>query len=94
MLAFQRSHEGGPADDVVVVVNLANQTHEGYRIGFPTAGKWKLRFNSDSKVYCPDYGAISSEEVATEELRYDEFVQSAEIAIGPYATLIFSQDAV
>ena len=38
VIAFHRWDQGGPGDDVVVVANFANRSHEGYRIGLPREG--------------------------------------------------------
>ncbi|MEM8964259.1 MAG: alpha-amylase family glycosyl hydrolase, partial [Acidobacteriota bacterium] len=51
LLAYHRWHEGGPGDDVVVVVNLSNRAWPSYRIGLPHSGIWHTRFNSDWRGY-------------------------------------------
>jgi len=38
---------GGTGDDVIVVVSFAEATFHDYEIGFPAAGIWAERFNSD-----------------------------------------------
>jgi 1,4-alpha-glucan branching enzyme len=48
LLAYRRWDKGGPADDVVVVVNFRNEPQDGHVIGFPAAGTWKLRFAMSS----------------------------------------------
>ena len=55
LLAFHRWDKQGPTDSVVVVVNMTNENRDGYRIGFPRAGLWKTRFNSDSNNYSPNF---------------------------------------
>ncbi|MBT8207414.1 MAG: alpha amylase C-terminal domain-containing protein, partial [Acidimicrobiia bacterium] len=40
MVAFHRWADGGPADDVVVVANFADQRHVDYEIGLPSGGTW------------------------------------------------------
>ena len=56
LVAFHRWDRGGPGDDVLVVVNLANQSYDSYTIGFPRDGLWKIRFNSDWNGYSADFG--------------------------------------
>src|SRR5512147_1930852 len=51
VIAFHRWDKGGPADDVVVAANFFHEPQDGYIIGFPAAGTWKLRFNSDWQGY-------------------------------------------
>jgi 1,4-alpha-glucan branching enzyme len=92
MLAFHRWDEHGAGDDVVVVVNLSNTHHEGYKIGFPCAGDWKLRLNSDWHGYSNDFTNHASADVIAKEDDYDNLQASGEISIGPYTMLIYSQD--
>jgi 1,4-alpha-glucan branching enzyme len=93
VLAFQRWKSGGPRDTVVVIVNMANRIFEDYAIGLPRAGLWKLRFNSDWQGYSADFGATPSFDVAAESAPRDGLPFSGTVDIGPYSTLIFSQDA-
>jgi 1,4-alpha-glucan branching enzyme len=46
VLAFHRWIEGS-GEDVVVVVSLSEVNQYGYALGFPRAGRWVERFNSD-----------------------------------------------
>jgi 1,4-alpha-glucan branching enzyme len=46
VIAYQRWVEG-VGDDCVVVATLSESTWWGYRIGFPSAGRWVEVFNSD-----------------------------------------------
>ena len=47
VIGFHRWENGGPGDDVVVVANFANRSYDSYALGFPRAGQWRVRFNSD-----------------------------------------------
>ena len=47
---------GGPGDDVIVLLNFANRAYESYTFGFPRAGIWQVRFNSDWSGYSADFG--------------------------------------
>ncbi len=58
VLAYLRQDAGGPGDDVVVVANLRDRTWPSYNVGFPRAGTWYVRFNSDWRGYCPDFGDV------------------------------------
>jgi 1,4-alpha-glucan branching enzyme len=60
-------------------------------IGFPSAGTWKLRFNSDWQGYSNDFAGHPSTNVVTEPGAYDGFPCHAALSIGPYSVLIFSQ---
>ena len=91
IIAFHRWDKGGPADDVVVVANFFNESRDGYVIGFPAEGTWKLRFNSDWQGYSDDYQGYPSTNVVAEPGEYDGFPFHAALSIGPYSVLIFSQ---
>ena len=91
IIAFHRWDKGGPADDVVVVANFFHEAQEGYVIGFPAAGIWKLRFNSDWQGYNDDFSNHPSTDALAEPGDYDGLPCQAPISIGPYSVLIFSQ---
>lgn len=91
VIAFHRWDKGGPADDVVVVANLFREPQDGYVIGFPAAGTWKLRFNSDWQGYSDDFHGHPSTDVVAEPGECDGFPFHAALSIGPYSVLIFSQ---
>jgi len=93
LLAYHRWDQGGPGDDVVVVLNLHHQPRHGYRLGFPHQGGWRLRLNTDWQGYSVDFGNFPSHDVEAVPGEHDGLRFSAEIAIGPYTALVFSQDA-
>lgn len=92
MLAFQRWDQNGPGDDVVVVVNLSADKKDGYKIGFPAAGTWKLRLNSAWKGYSASFSDYPSGDIEATPEDYDGLDHSAAIGIAPYTLLIYSQD--
>jgi 1,4-alpha-glucan branching enzyme len=94
IIAFHRWDKQGPADSVVVVVNMANQSLNEYVIGFPRAGLWKTRFNGDLKKYGPDFAGHPANDVDAHEEKADGMSYSGKISIGPYTAVIFSQDKV
>jgi len=91
ILAFHRWDKGGPADDVVVVANFSHEARAGHVIGFPAAGIWKLRFNSDWQGYSDDFSNHPSTDVTAEPGPCDGLPWQAAVAVGPYSVLIFSQ---
>lgn len=91
VIAFHRWDKGGPADDVVIVANFLNEPQDGYVIGFPAAGNWKLRFNSDWQGYNDDFGGHPSTDATAEPGECDGFPFHAALSMGPYSVLIFSQ---
>jgi 1,4-alpha-glucan branching enzyme len=92
LVAFHRWAEGGPGDDVVVVANFAHEARGPYRIGFPRPGLWRLRLNTDWDGYSPDFHGFESHDVEATEAECDGSPWSAEVAVGPYSAVIFSQD--
>jgi 1,4-alpha-glucan branching enzyme len=92
IIAFHRWDQDGPTDSVVVVVNMMNQNCDDYAIGFPRAGLWKTRFNSDSYSYGPNFRNHPTPDVETYEEEIDGLPCSGKISIGPYTVVIFSQD--
>jgi 1,4-alpha-glucan branching enzyme len=92
LIAFHRWDKQGPTDSVIVVVNMTNQNRDGYVIGFPRAGLWKTRFNSDSYNYGPNFANHPTPDVQAHEKGTDGLPCSGEIGIGPYTVVIFSQD--
>lgn len=91
VLAFHRWDMGGPADDVVVVASFLHEAQVGYVIGFPAAGTWKLRFNSDWQGYSDDFEGHPSTDSFAEPGEQDGLPFHAAVSIGPYSVLIFSQ---
>ena len=93
VIVFQRWMDHGAGDDVVVVVNLSVNTYTDYRIGMPHGGLWKLRFNSDAKLYSSLFGDHDSFDVTAFEEDEDGMGAHSNISVGPYSVLIYSQDA-
>ena len=94
VLAYHRWTDGGPGDDVVVVGdNFSHEARGVYRIGFPREGPWKLRLNTDWSGYSEDFGGLPKAMTSRPRPQEsDGLPWSAEVAVGPYSALIFSQD--
>jgi len=91
VLAFHRWSEGGPGDDVVVVVNLSNTVRADYRVGLPAAGRWELVFNSDAMVYSDAFTDSGSGDIQASDEARDGLPHSGPLAIGPYSALVYSR---
>ena len=92
VLAFHRWEHGGARDDVVAVLNFSDRSYRDYRIGFPRVGKWRVRFNSDSRDYSDDFGAQDTFDTDAVVLEGDGLPFSGSVGIGPYTAVILSQD--
>jgi 1,4-alpha-glucan branching enzyme len=92
IIAFHRWDKQGPADSAIVVVNMTNQIRDDYVIGFPRAGLWKTRFNSDSYKYGPNFANHQTPDVDARDGKTDGLPCFGKINIGPYTVIIYSQD--
>ncbi len=88
ILAYHRWQDGGPRDDVLVVVNLSAEV----RSGVPREGHWRVRFNSAWKGYDPEFASIPSLDADAMAEPLDRMPSSIGVAVGPYASVILSHD--
>jgi 1,4-alpha-glucan branching enzyme len=93
VIAFHRWDNGGSGDDVVVVVNMSSRGFDSYHIGFPRAGLWKVRFNSDWNGYSADFGNHASYDTSAQVGGRDGMAYNGNVGIGPYTAVILSQDS-
>jgi len=94
IIAFHRWDRGGAGDDVIIIANFSSRAFEGYRIGLPRPGLWKVRLNTNWEGYCSDYQAFSSPHVQAEPGEYDGYSCHGNLSIAPYSVLIFSDEQV
>lgn len=85
VIAYHRWGEGGPKDDVVVVVNFGSRSHDAYGLDFPRNGTWHVRFNSTERHYGADFSHTRVADVQVQ-------AGGAELVVPPSCALIFSQD--
>ena len=71
---------------------MANRGHEGYQIGFPRQGRWKVRLNSDWVGYDPEFGNHPGDDTMAEQVKKDGMPCNGKINIGPYSAIVLSQD--
>lgn len=91
LVAWHRYANGGAGDDVVVAANFSISGRTGYRIGLPQGGTWYVRFNSDAASYDGSFSNWGTVDLNAEAVPWDGMPYSAEINIGPYSAVIFSQ---
>lgn len=91
VIGFHRWDQGGAGDDVVVVLNFANQGYANYTLGFPRGGQWRVRFNSDWSGYDGSFSNWSSYDTDANGAPMDGMPASANVGLGPYTALILSQ---
>lgn len=93
VLVYHRWDQGGPGDDVVVVINFADQSYTGYNIGLPRGGLWRVRFNSDSSAYDAYFGNWNSFDTQADGPPLNGMPYSGSVGVGAYTCLILSQDS-
>ena len=81
---------GGPGDDVVVVANFSTIPYCSYNIGFPHAGTWYLRFDSDWTGYCGDFTNVGYNTTAGPSGNQG-MPFNGNVGVGPYSAIILSQ---
>jgi 1,4-alpha-glucan branching enzyme len=92
VIGMHRWDAGGPGDDVIVLLNFANRSYSSYQLGFPRAGLWRVRVNSDASAYDAFFGNALSYDTDAHGPGMDSMPVSASVGIGPYSALILSQD--
>jgi 1,4-alpha-glucan branching enzyme len=92
VIAFHRWENGGLGDDVVIVANFGNRSYDSYALGFPRAGDWRVRFNSDWQGYSADFGNQLGYDTSAGDGSRDGMPFQANVGVGPYSVLILSQD--
>jgi 1,4-alpha-glucan branching enzyme len=85
VMAYHRWQNGGAGDDVVVVINFANQTFKDYNLALPRDGQWQVRFNSAWRGYDPDFKTVEIGPIASAAGR-------GTFTLPPYSVLILSQE--
>jgi 1,4-alpha-glucan branching enzyme len=92
VVAFHRWDQGGPGDDVVVVVTVGARAYDAYRVGMPRPGRWRVRFNGDWDGYDGTFGGHPSDDTVAGGAPADGMPFGAGVGIGPYTAVILSQD--
>ncbi len=93
VLAMHRWMDGGPHDDTVVVANFADRPLDGTRIGFPAAGRWSVRFNSDATSYAHEFGGQDVFDLDADGEAMDGCAQSGLVSLAPYGVVILAREA-
>lgn len=94
VIAYHRWHDGGPQDSCIIVANFTAQPVENYAVGFPAEGVWKVRFNSASNMYDPEFSNFATPDVTAAPEEQDTLPCRGVVSVGPYSVVIFSQDPV
>ncbi|SNR34301.1 1,4-alpha-glucan branching protein GlgB [Lutibacter flavus] len=77
-----------PVNNLLVVCNFTPATIKKYKVGFPTNGKLKEVFNSDSKKYGGS-GISNSKQITLKKQTWNNREYSGEISLAPLGINIF-----
>jgi len=93
VLAYHRWNQGSGTDDLVVVANFSGTSFPSYRLGFPFAGPWYVRLNSDANVYSDanDFGSVNSYDTTVSSPGYDGMPFAGNVGIGPYSIIVLGR---
>jgi 1,4-alpha-glucan branching enzyme len=86
VIAYHRWEQGGPKDDVIVIVNFSHEVLNDYHIQLPIAGQWIVRFNSTWRGYAPDFHEHLFDEIQTDDSG------AASITLPPFGVILASQE--
>ena len=86
VLGYHRWDQGGPRDDVLVVVNFSNTELHNYQVLLPRPGTWIVRFNSSWHGYSDDFKELTYDSVTAIEN------EMTTLALPAYGVVILSQD--
>jgi 1,4-alpha-glucan branching enzyme len=86
VVSFLRWGDDGSV--MACVANFSGTPRTGYRVGLPRGGRWDEVLNTDAAHYggsgVGNFGAVSASDAGSHGLPH-----SAEVAVGPYATVWF-----
>ncbi len=89
VLSFLRKAPGEPS--VLIACNFTPVPRHGYRIGVPSAGKWRQVFNSDDTAYWGS-GVDNPETVFAEAVPAHGRILSVEVTLPPLAAVFFKHE--
>jgi 1,4-alpha-glucan branching enzyme len=92
VFAMHRWMDGGRHDDTVVVANFANRGITDMPLGFPAAGRWNVRFNSDATRYATEFDSHDALDIDADGPSLDGHAQSGLVSLGPYSVVIYSRE--
>ncbi len=92
ILGYRRCLEGGPGDDVIVLLNFSAHPVENYDLGVPTEGTWLVRVNTDSTIYSGDFSDHPADPHPARPEPLDGYAHRITLGVAAYSAVILSQD--
>ena len=76
-----------PENELLVVLNMTPIPRQGWRVGFPSSGKWEIILNSDDQHFYGS-GLVKDQFVISEEISWHGKAQSGLMYLPPLAGLV------
>ena len=89
VIAYRR--HGASGEDVLVIVNLKNKLYTQYDIGVEGSGTWRIRLDTDRKVYGDDYGDGVLGDITTLPIQKDGKPNTLRVRLGPYSAVVITR---
>ncbi len=86
VIAFRRTDRSGK--EIIAVCNFVPVAREGYRIGLPFSGEYKLILNTDDKAFGGS-GLTIPKTIKSEDISMHGLSQSAELYLPPLSVLYY-----
>ena len=86
VLGYHRWENGGPGDDVLIVINFGEDRISDYALTFPLPGTWRVRFNSAWSGYSPEFQEVMIESVEADQNG------TTHLTLSDHQVMIFTQD--
>jgi 1,4-alpha-glucan branching enzyme len=88
-MAYSRT--GASGESVIVIVNLMNKAYATYDIGVPAAGAWRVRLDTEWKVYGSDFGGGQTGPLQATATPYSGQPCMLGVALGAYSAVVLSR---
>jgi 1,4-alpha-glucan branching enzyme len=90
IFAMMRRDANGE-NSIIAVSNFTPTTHEGYRLGVPTKGKYKVVLNTDSKCYWGSNYDVGGEVFEASDISWHGQYHSIVLNLPPLATIFIKR---
>jgi 1,4-alpha-glucan branching enzyme len=70
---------------------VRDRLHDGYEIGVPHGGMWRVKFNGDFNGYGDDYGNAYAADAGAMQPGTHGMSHKISIRLGPYTGLVLSR---
>lgn len=89
VIAYRR--HGASGEDAIVIVNLKNKLYTQYDVGADTGGTWRVRLDTDRKVYGDDFGDGVLGDLTALSIQKDGKPFTLRVRLGPYSAVVITR---